>query len=70
MGIAAYAAIGALAVALLLVTAWRRRSRGDVFADVVAFEQARRALARDVPSGSRAARADVIVTVADQRRSA
>jgi len=68
MEIAAYAAIGALVVGLLLVVAWRLRPRSDVFADVMAFEQARRALARDVPGGSQTPRPDVIIT--EERRSA
>ncbi|MCU1675587.1 MAG: hypothetical protein JWM93_345 [Frankiales bacterium] len=68
MEIAAYAAIGVLAVVLLLIAAWRRGRRTDVFADVVAFEQARRALARDVSEETKAPRPDVILT--GERRSA
>ncbi|MDQ1702632.1 MAG: hypothetical protein QOF57_1884 [Frankiaceae bacterium] len=67
MEIAALAAIGVLAVVILLVAASRHGRRTDVFADVVAFEQARRALARDVPAVAQS-RPDVIVT--DERRSA
>ncbi len=52
MHTAAYAAIGALAVALALIAAWRLRPRSDAFAAVLAFEQARRALGRDVAAGS------------------
>lgn len=42
-------AFAAVALALVLVSALRGRKSEDAFADVVAFERARRALARDVP---------------------
>ncbi|MDQ1681767.1 MAG: hypothetical protein QOH99_308 [Frankiaceae bacterium] len=53
METAAFAAIGVLAVLLLLFAAAKFGRRPDVFADVVAFEQARKALARDAPADPR-----------------
>ena len=53
MEIAAFAAIGMLAVLLAVVVAARSARRTDVFADVVAFELARKALARDAPADPR-----------------
>ena len=53
MEIAAFVAIGVLAVLLVLVAVAKYGRRPDVFADVVAFEQARKALARDAPADPR-----------------
>ena len=49
MEIAAFAAGGVLAVLILMFVVSRLGRRSDVYGDVMAFEQARRALGRDVP---------------------
>jgi hypothetical protein len=66
MTFAAYAAIGVLALIVAVALASRRGRRADVFADVMAFEMARRALGRD---DQKPQRPEVIVEP-DQRRTA